>query len=454
MKHSEIRKQYPDFSYDSFSWVKKNDNLEIVYCFSCKEHLFKSLVSIKLAGFEFNKKASENLINNFVFNIGLVEMLNYWKLFCSPNILIKAGSLNAKQEAFWKKLIIKGMGQYFFENKIDFTGVNFLSIKSSGPTFLKEKVPLSEKYLLGIGGGKDSAVAIDILSKMSLDFGYLSLNAITASEKMMTILPKQQIRVLRQIDPVLFNLKQNGFLNGHVPFSAFVAFVGSLSAVLSDYKYFVVGNESDANEENVIWQGHLINHQYSKTLEFEKDFREYVEKFVTPDFEYFSLLRPWTDLKIAQIFAQNKSFWPVFLSCNVAQRINSEHKTWCSSCSKCLFTYLILYPFIDNRDLQNIFGRDLFSDTRLLSTLEDLILESKIKPFECVGMRQTSQAALILSIEKAKKGSQLLPSLLEHGSNLLANVDKRLAKKALTSFSKNFLPNKFKKALKSMYEVC
>lgn len=454
MNYLEIRKKYPDFYYNSFVWKKKTDSLEITYNFSCQSYVFQSQISVKLAGYEINKKISDNLINNFVFNLGLVEMLNYWKLFCSSNIFIKAGKLNDVQKSFWRKLILKGMAQYFFENKIDFTKDGFININDQGPLFKKESFSLSNKYLLGIGGGKDSAVCIDILRGSHLDFDYFAINPILASEKMMAVLPKPQIKIIRQIDPLLFNLKNQGFLNGHVPFSSFVAFSGLLAALLSDHKYFLVGNESDANEENITWQGQLINHQYSKTYEFEKDLRAYVKKFINDDIQYLSLLRPWTDLKIAQVFAKNREFWPVFLSCNVAQRHNSEFKTWCSSCSKCLFTYLILYPFINDRDLQNIFGRDLFTDSRLISVLDDLVLTNKIKPFECVGMRQTSKAALFLCIEKAKKNSQTLPLLLLHAqTNLVSDLSKKEALKVLKSFGKNFLPAKFKKILKDYNEV-
>jgi hypothetical protein len=64
-----------------------------------------------------------------------------------------------------------------------------------------------------------------------------------------------------------------------------------LVAYLYDYKYLVLSNELSANSGNTLWNGFEINHQYSKSLEFEKDFKNYVEENISDDLKYFSLLR-------------------------------------------------------------------------------------------------------------------------------------------------------------------
>lgn len=43
-------------------------------------------------------------------------------------------------------------------------------------------------------------------------------------------------------------------------------------------KYVILSNESSANEPNV--KGTKINHQYSKTVEFENDFRNYEMEYI------------------------------------------------------------------------------------------------------------------------------------------------------------------------------
>jgi hypothetical protein len=66
----------------------------------------------------------------------------------------------------------------------------------------------------------------------------------------------------------------------------------------------VLSNEKSADEENTIWNGLKINHQYSKSGEFEKDFRKYVEINISKDINYYSKLRDKYELEIAEIFAK------------------------------------------------------------------------------------------------------------------------------------------------------
>ena len=81
------------------------------------------------------------------------------------------------------------------------------------------------------------------------------------------------IEVKRNIDKNVLDLNAKGFLNGHTPFSAMVAFLTYLIAFLTGKKYVALSNEDSANESNV--DGEKINHQYSKPLEFETDLRWY-----------------------------------------------------------------------------------------------------------------------------------------------------------------------------------
>jgi len=64
----------------------------------------------------------------------------------------------------------------------------------------------------------------------------------------------------------------------------------------------------------------VINHQYSKSSEFEKKFRDYLTN-LTPSVSYFSLLRPLYELQIAKILAKLPQYHQVFKSCNVNQSL-------------------------------------------------------------------------------------------------------------------------------------
>jgi hypothetical protein len=75
------------------------------------------------------KRVGERALKNLIFNLGMIEALSYWKATCSPKIEILAGNLNKEQIRWWKDLIFKGMGQFFFENKINFLERIFSKLK-------------------------------------------------------------------------------------------------------------------------------------------------------------------------------------------------------------------------------------------------------------------------------------------------------------------------------------
>ena len=67
----------------------------------------------------------------------------------------------------------------------------------------------------------------------------------------------------------MLQLNSEGYINGHTPFSAIVAFSSVLTAALNGQKYITLSNENSANESTV--KDSKVNHQYSKSYEFELD---------------------------------------------------------------------------------------------------------------------------------------------------------------------------------------
>jgi len=211
------------------------------------------------------------------------------------------------------------------------------------------------------------------------------------------------IRVTRQIDDNLLLLNQQGFLNGHTPFSAVVAFSGTLTAALAGAGHIALSNESSANEATI--PGTSINHQYSKSYEFEKDFRAYAARYVSSS-NYFSFLRPLNELQIARLFASLNHHYYSFKSCNRGSKDN----VWCGTCPKCLFTAVILAPFMSRRQQEKIFGKDMLDDVLLSETFRQLSGQTAEKPFECVGTVDEVKAAATLARERWKEP---LPELLK-----------------------------------------
>jgi len=231
----------------------------------------------------------------------------------------------------------------------------------------------------------------------------------------------------------------------HIFFSAYLSFLGVFCAALFNYKNIVFSNERSSNDENVEYLGKLINHQYSKTYDFEKKFRDYNRKYLS-NVNFFSFLRPIYELQIAKIFSKQNKYLNSIRSCNVGQRDN----VWCCECPKCLSTFILLYPFLGPKNILKIFPKNIFDDASLESLLLDLTLDERIKPFECVGTKEELKIALYLSIKKYKQSK--LPVLLKIAKKHILAKESNLAKRATKLLNdwdtNNYLPKDFEKLLK------
>ena len=400
MNLKELQTKYPKFRYSDYSYKISGNNLKISFLFKIEPDIvFNPEIVIENIPKEYNDKGFENL----VFNLGLIEMISYWKSTASLEIEVECGKLDEDQVHFFQWVILNGMGQYFYENKIKPFSPK---ITSKGKELEMDTNKKSERYLIPIGGGKDSAVTLEIL-KQKEKINCFSLNPTSAALKIMEIGEcKNPIIVKRIIDNNLLELNRKGFLNGHTPFSAYLAFLTVLVAKMFDFKYIALSNEKSSEEGNVEYMGLTINHQWSKSYLFEKGFRHYCRSYLSKEIEYFSFLRMFYELQIASMFSKYPKYFPAFMSCNEAYKTDSGRKKptgkWCGKCSKCLFAFLMLYPFLDKKVMIDIFGSNLFEDESLIPILEELIGKREVKPLECVGTRKESMVALNISWEKNK----------------------------------------------------
>jgi len=425
-----FRKKYPKFIYQDYSYKISGNNLEIFFDFKVEPDIwFRPKIIIKNINKSQIKRVGKKVLENLIFHLGLMEIPSYWKATCSPEIIIKAGSLNKEQIKWWKDLIIKGMGQFFYENKINFLKPNFLKIISPSPeqnwsrTVLDQiNKKLKNRYLVPFAGGRDSIVTLESLKKK----GEITLFLVNPNKQIKKVVKvsgvKKQIIVRRIIDKKLLELNKKGYLNGHTPFTALLSFLSVLCAVLFDYKNIVFSNEKSANEGNVRYLGKTINHQWAKSSEFEKMFKKYSKKYLAKNLSYFSYLRKYGELEISKMLTKYPKYFPVFSSCNAGMRIGAKAIRWCGNCPKCLFVYATFYPFLSKKELLKIFGKDIFQNKNLLPIMYDLIGQAcppklgerrrrKPKPFECVGTKKESQLAFKLSLQKAKKSGKV-PYLL------------------------------------------
>jgi hypothetical protein len=264
-------------------------------------------------------------------------------------------------------------------------------------------------------GGKDSVVTLELLREAGHHFDCLLLNPTEAAVAVARQAEcTEPILLRRTIDPRLLALNEAGYLNGHTPFSALLAVLGVAAAGVYGYGRVIVSNERSAEEPAVEYLGEEINHQYSKTFRSETRFRVYCRTCLAPTedgraaIESFSLLRPLYELQIAQQFARYPAYFPIFRSCNRGMKANA----WCGECSKCLFVYTVLYPFVEREQMVAIFGKDLFASEGAADSLRALLGMDREKPFECVGTREETLAAIYLSVEHMKTTEGALPPAL------------------------------------------
>ncbi len=409
----QLREKFPFFTFEKQEYELTALGLHICFTFNLgDQHKFYPTLFIPRKSFFLADEKIANSFDNIVFHLGMIELVSYWKATCSPTLIIKPFGLHPDQIAWWKKLYFHGLGEFFYLNSIDTSEDSFMDVKVASQVFLPaENFHLEDKMLIPVGGGKDSAVTLELLGAGP---GCLPLIMNARGASLATIYAKgfsgnQLVEIQRTIDPALLKLNEQGFLNGHTPFSAMLAFVTVLAAIVAGYRNIALSNESSASEATIA--GTQINHQYSKSFQFESDFREYVKRWISPDINYFSFLRPLNELQIAYLFAQFPKYHPVFKSCNAGSKTDS----WCGICAKCLFTCIILSPFLDEGKLVEIFGKNLFADDSLKPIFDQLTGIADEKPFDCVGTIGEVNLALCETIRRFKEAK--LPFLLEYYRN-------------------------------------
>lgn len=411
-KYDTFRQTFPEFVYESYQYDVQPDGLHIVFTFRLGNNIIFQPSSVILSRPFLNFEQATECLETLVFNIGMIELVSYWKCACPPRVRIACGALDSQQIAFWKKTYFNGLGEFYYTNGIGCAFDDFMTIESDSSKrhrLLPNVDTLSNRnYIVPIGGGKDSVVTLELLSaQQGCPVVPLIMNPRGATVGCIEAAGYSINDVLvirRTIHPKLLELNNEGYLNGHTPFSAMLAFYTLLAAQLSGIPNIALSNENSANESTVV--GTNINHQYSKSLEFENDFRQYVTHHISPSLNYFSFLRPLSELQIAMLFSQNEKYFDIFRSCNVGSKLD----IWCGRCSKCLFAYIILSPFIAPQRINAIFGENLLDNIELLPYFEQLTGQSETKPFECVGTIGEVHTALGMAIQKWYRGQR--PSLL------------------------------------------
>ena len=408
MTFTELRQQYPTFIFSGFTPVYENGRLHITYHFEiaglCEFHPEWFIPCAE-------PELSDPALHRMMYSLGLTELVSYWKITCSPMVRIPE-AITAEQAEWWKRLYFGGLGEFFYRNGIETDFGSFMQIEcgsESLPDAPAQKT-LSGK-LIPVGGGKDSIVTLNLLKDQLSDACAYQINHRDSSEKaaLLAGIPKERIlEPKRTLDPNMLECNKKGFLNGHTPFSAIVAFSAALTAYVNGLKSVILSNESSASESTV--SEAEVNHQYSKSYQFERDFAQYERDYLRCGVQYFSLLRPLTEFQIARYFAALPTqYHEIFRSCNAG----AKQDKWCGHCAKCLFVSVILSPFLPYAEIARLLGSDIMNLPEMSPVLQELCGALPNKPFECVGSRKEVNIALCQAIARAEQSGEALPLLVK-----------------------------------------
>src|SRR3989344_1113629 len=343
------------------------------------------------------KRIPKGLLEKLLQSLHIVLGVSYWKFYCATKVMMPYAL--SKQEAnFWSTVYKKGLGEFFYKNNLDpKISPKFPFTKNYKPEPISYK--FSGRALVGIGGGKDSIVSAELLKQAGFDITSFSIETNKKSElvnDVIEIIGAPALKIQRFLD---WQVHQPHQYNGPIPISATYAFLGIFACVLYKYDYIIVSNEYSSNFGNIEYRGLGVNHQWSKSFEFETLFSNYVKDVISPEVKYFSLLRSFYEIRIVEMFSKMKHYFPLFSSCNknFTAKGNENGKLWCGQCAKCVFAFTLLSAFLSKKELADIFGKNLYEDESLLPLFKDILVLGTMKPFDCVGTFQEAQTALFLA---------------------------------------------------------
>ena len=383
------------FYYKTVKFLPETGVLSLTYG---TDDRYEWTETVTFPGGRFALSAKKKQALNQIFALlHIAAGISYYKAFLPEKIIIETGGLTESEALFFNRFYLNGLGEFAVRNHLNLQGkIHFPTASTAARISVNLNLPYNA--FIPIGGGKDSCVTTELIKQTDLPAMTVAVGEPRPIRECMKQSGLPSLVLKRQIDPLLLSLnKSENVYNGHVPITGILAFILWAAAILYDKRYVIMSCERSANIGN-LHQGDLdINHQYSKSFDFERDFYQLTQT-ITPDFRYFSLLRPLSEVHIAKLFAERcADYFPIFTSCNKAFKLDETQRLnrWCSVCDKCRFVFLILAPFIKRDTLIRIMGRNPLNEAEQITGYQELLGLSGHKPFECVGEIDESRWALI-----------------------------------------------------------
>jgi UDP-N-acetyl-alpha-D-muramoyl-L-alanyl-L-glutamate epimerase len=390
----------------------------------------------------------------------LLAGVSYYKTAAPPLIDLGQTAVTDAERDFLRGYYLDGLGEFSYRNEIDLSPLRIegpvIPAAAPAPATADDR----PRVLVPFGGGIDSIVTVEEV-RPAADAALFVVSRpgdmFAAIERPAAVTGLPVVRAEREIDPQLLRSAELGFLNGHVPVTGILSAIAILAAAGEGRDAVIMSNEWSASIPTLEHHGHPINHQYSKSESFEAAFRDVLAGTGAGLPDYFSMLRPRTELWVAGKFAALKKYHGTFRSCNRAfhidKRLRLDH--WCGHCDKCCFIDLILAPFLPVAELERIFAggdlppaagsREPLADPAQADRFRTLLgTSANSKPFECVGEVNECRAAALLAARRPDRAnSKLLAELAAEVATLPDTPSPAASAALLRPVGAHFIPAAF-----------
>ena len=343
----------------------------------------------------------------------LLAGISYYKTGAAKTISVPSG-LSSKERELLFHFYREGLGEFAYVNQLDLSDVEIAATKRELEKATAETV--ENHPLIPFGGGIDSIVVVSETTRTqpnaALFVANTSATLFEPIEQTAAITDLPILRATRKLDEKVLRSKEHGYFNGHVPVTGILSAIAVMTAVVSGRDSVVMSNEHSASEPTALRaNGVLVNHQWSKSLEFETLFREALFEAIS-GVDYYSALRPYSEMWVAERFSKLTDYHLSFRSCNRAFFVNPERRAerWCGECDKCCFIDLILSPFMSAENLNEIFDeREPLNNPGLTDQFHSLLGQSgQPKPLECVGDEGECRRAALVAAERADRADNVV----------------------------------------------
>jgi hypothetical protein len=394
-----VTRVFDPAAFESFRFLERrlapDGTVELEYALD-RELLFTERVTLPVAAplSEEQIQGAQGLLALLHWTAGV----SYFKAALPATIECEPAAPGPAAATLLEALYSEGLGELAYRNELKELPRPRFPRAGVSPAVASSVPPAeSRRILVPVGGGKDSAVALEIVRRSGAETALFSIGDAPPILRTVAVAGLPHLIASRRLDPLLFELNSAGAINGHVPITAIVTCVALLSAQLNGFDAVAMANERSASAGNLRWDGIDVNHQFSKGLAAERMLSAAVAEQGAA-VRQFSVLRPASELAIARAFAGLESYHGAFTSCNAIFRIDPALRasSWCRDCPKCRFVFLAMAPFSSPAHLGEIFGADLLDEEDQFEGFALLAASGGHKPFECVGEEQESVAAMRL----------------------------------------------------------